>query len=131
MVPRRPRRAAHGDERLLLLAVSVIELDPLRRAARTVLRYTDKPGNTPRAWNELAHALAILRDTNIGSKRLRRVIRTLARDDDTRDSEPTRQALRELAVIMHLPCPVAAERVEQLCLDLGDTPLRFPTGVKQ
>jgi hypothetical protein len=100
--------------------VSVIDLDALRSAASTVLRYTDKPGNTPRAWNELGHAIAVLRDSDIGSERLRRVIRTLGRDNATGDSDATRHTLRELAVIMHLPCPLAAERAEQLRLDLQD-----------
>ncbi|MGH9015248.1 MAG: hypothetical protein ACRDZ1_15130 [Acidimicrobiia bacterium] len=98
--------------------MTVIDLDPIRHAAHTVLRFADRPRTTTAGWQELSRALVILRDVDLGSGRLHDAVLTLTATNADRDAVALRHALRELADVMHLPCPAAAMRAEQLRFDL-------------
>lgn len=98
--------------------MTVIDLDPIRHAAHTILKFADRPPKSTGGWQELSHALVNLRDADLGSGRLQHAISTLTMTHAGRNGVAMRHALRELAHLMHMPCPAAAESTEQLHFDL-------------
>lgn len=96
--------------------MTVVDLDSIRSASATILRFADRPRTT--SWQELSCALLTLRDADLAPGRLQHAVADLTAAHADRDDAALLDALRELARLMHLPCPIAAETAEQLRFDV-------------
>lgn len=95
--------------------MNVIDLPALRRAAATVLAWSDRmPQHGHPDWATLADAIRTLRAA-AGQGRLARIVETLTQD---RPAAGVDDALRDLADLAALPRPQRLERADQLRLPL-------------
>jgi hypothetical protein len=95
--------------------VNVVDLPALRRAAQTVLTWSDQPALRADAdWPVLADAIRTLRAA-AGHGRLAHIVETL-----THNGPPSAldDALRDLADFAALPQPHRLERTDQLRLPI-------------